>query len=253
MATTEPTLEQIYFIVLPLIRRAGQMLVARQRELWGKSDKERHTRGQEIEQEIRDFLVSTLQLLFPNYGVHGKQGSVPQTWQWVVTPLDGSRYYFRGLPLYTTAIALRDKGEIVLGIIYQPVTGNVFHALKGGGAFMNTHAITVSNQKEWVGTSAYVPASKHLLIANKAGADCHNLGVTSLGLCYLAAGVYDVLLVPIDMAGLFSQAAGLIIAREAGAKLSDVSGGALGGGGKLDTLLAATPGLQKKAVQIFNK
>ncbi|PJE75569.1 hypothetical protein COV04_04035 [Candidatus Uhrbacteria bacterium CG10_big_fil_rev_8_21_14_0_10_48_11] len=253
MAKSEPTLEQIYYVILPLIRRAGQMLVARQRDLWGKSDKDRIARGREIEAEVREFVTSTLQQLFPEYGVHGAGGKMPQSWQWVVTPLDGSRYYFRGLPIFTTAIALRDKGEVVLGVVLQPVSGNVFHAFKGNGAFLNTHPIQVSNQKDWSGASAYVPEGKQLIAATNAGADCYNLGVTSLGLCYLAAGVYDLLLVPLDMVGLFSQTAGLIIAREAGAKLSDAAGGALGGGAKQNTLLATTSSLQKKAVQVFSK
>src|SRR3989338_2494012 len=146
MASSEADISQIYHVVLPLLLRAGQILTARQKEFVGLNLKARHERGQAIEEEIRTFLGSTLVQLFPKHSVYDPGKSVTgeaAVWQWIATPLDGRRYYFRGLPLYTVSLALKHEGEIVLGLIVEPSTHIAFHALKGEGVFMNDRPLKV--------------------------------------------------------------------------------------------------------------
>jgi|GEM_PF-1469491 len=263
MENSEPSLEQIYYVVLPLVRRAGQMLVSYQPELKALPDKERQDRGKEIEQEIFTFLATTLRQLFPGHSIYGEneEGKEKSSWQWVLNPLDGGRYYFRGLGLFTTSMALRNKGEVVLGLVYQPAVGTVFHAIKGSGSFSNRRVIKTSNQKDFVGASIYVDVPvgnknslelKVIKLLNEEGAVVRDLGVVSLGLCYLASGVFDVLFTSIDSQSLIKQTAGLIVAREAGAVLSDSEGKALSGV-KPDHLLVSVVNLQKKVLAIIAK
>src|SRR6185295_10078985 len=105
MNKSGPTLSQMYYIVLPLVRRAGQMLVSRQKGIANLSIKERHQRGADIENEISTFLITTLNRLFPNHRIYGQdrkpEGESDAEYEWIVQPLDGSRYFFRGLPLFT--------------------------------------------------------------------------------------------------------------------------------------------------------
>lgn len=248
---TPPTIEQTYYVVLPLLRRVGQLLLARQQELPALNDKERHIRGQEIETELRTFLAETLHQLFPAHAVHGETGSTNVRWQWIVTPLDGSRYFFRGLPLFTTSLALRENGEVVLGVVLQPATGSVFAARKGEGAQLGNRQLHVSEQKELGGAVAYVTGDKAATTAlTTAGAVHVDLDCLSLGVCYVACGVYDLVVAPMDSANLFRNAASLLIAREAGALLTDKSGAPLGGT-KPTSILVTTKHLQKKAIAAF--
>src|SRR3990167_1627544 len=129
MASSEATVSQIYHVVLPLLLRAGQILTVRQKELAGLSPKVRHERGQAIEEEIKSFLSNTLLQLFPKHSIYDPEklvGGEAAVWQWIVMPLDGGRYYFRGLPLFTVSLALKHEGEVVLGIIIEPTTQAVF-------------------------------------------------------------------------------------------------------------------------------
>ncbi|MFA7286369.1 MAG: inositol monophosphatase family protein [Patescibacteria group bacterium] len=248
---TPPTVEQTYYVILPLLRRVGQLLLSRQRELVGLSDKQRHVKAQEIETEIRSFLSTTLHQLFPAHSVHGETGSTNAPWQWVINAFDGGRYFFRGLPLFTTSLALREKGEVVLGVVLEPATGNVFSARKGEGASLSGRPLAVSEQKELAGAVAYVTNDKPAATAlTGAGAVHVDLDCLSLGLCYVAAGAYDIVVAPTDSVSLFKSAAALLVAREAGALLTDKAGVPLGSS-KQTSILVTTKHLQKKTVTIL--
>jgi myo-inositol-1(or 4)-monophosphatase len=262
MAGVEPTLSQIYYVVLPLLLRAGQILAARQRELAGVPIKARHERGQAVEAEIRTFLTETLLQLFPKHGVY-EPGSLaaPESpaWQWVVTPLDGGRYYFRGLPLYTTSLALRREGEIVLGIVLEPATQSIFRALKGEGAFLNEQALHVSDERSLTNACCYLesaaaPDERDLALrARLAAQGCrvHDLGVSTLGLSYVAVGAFDAFLGRRVEGSLPALAAGLLIAKEAGATLSDGDGKPLRPASSSNVILVATPILSRSILGVL--
>lgn len=258
------TLSQIYYVILPLLLRAGQILVTRQKELADLSTKARHERGKEIEEEIRTFLEATLMQLFPKHSIYsGPKAAEANPLQWVVVPLDGGRYYFRGLPLYTTSLALRREGEIVLGIVIEPASQSVFHALKGEGAFFNGKPIHVSEEKVLGKACAYLDAPKddatvtprkwdtmRSLFA-KDGCRINAFEVASLGLCYLATGTFDIFIGFREDPSLARFMAGLVVAKEAGAIIIDGEGKPLRATSASNTILVATPGVVRQCLLLM--
>jgi len=63
---------------------------------------------------------------------------------WIIDPFDGTTNYAQGLPVFSVSIALQYKGETVLGVVYAPVIGQLFTAIKGHGAYLNGERLQVS-------------------------------------------------------------------------------------------------------------
>jgi histidinol-phosphatase len=96
------------------------------------------------ERAIRDEIRATV----PGDGVRGEEhGDEPGTTgrTWIVDPLDGTKLYAEGIPLWTTLIGLRVDGELVLGLADAPALGERFHAWRGGGAWRNGRRVGVSD------------------------------------------------------------------------------------------------------------
>ena len=92
---------------------------------------------------IREILESR----FPSYGFYGEEtGARDQGAEnlWLVDPIDGTKAFVREYPMFSTQIALMRAGEIVLGVSSAPVYGELAHAERGGGAYLNGQAIAVS-------------------------------------------------------------------------------------------------------------
>ena len=259
-------LSQIYYVVLPLLLRASQILVTRQKELADLSTKARHERGQEIEAEIRKFLEMTLMQLFPNHAIYTgpKADPTAQPLQWVVVPLNGGRYYFRGLPFYATSLALRREGEIVLGVVIEPAAQSVWHALKGEGAYFNGKRVTVSEEKSLNNACIYLDTpqdrssstvKKRELVRNsfvKEGCRINAFEVSSLGLSYLATGAFDVFVGFREDTNLRQFMAGLVIAKEAGAIIMDGEGKPLRATSASNTILVAAPGVVRQCLLLVH-
>ena len=102
------------------------------------------------EQLIREELTEAR----PNYGWLGEEsgevkGADP-TRRWIVDPLDGTTNFLHGLPHWSISIALEHKGEVVAGVIYDPVKDEMFVAEKGGGAYLNDRRLRVSGRKDLI-------------------------------------------------------------------------------------------------------
>lgn len=155
---------------------------------------------------------------------------------WIIDPLDGTTNFLHGIPHFAISIALKDKGEIVAGVIFNPIADEMFLAEKGQGAFLNDRRLRVSgragledsllatgipfrgrcSEKDFTLFTAQMVA----LMPNVAG--IRRNGAAALDLAWLAAGRYDGFweknLQPWDIA------AGLIILKEAGGYSRDFDG-----------------------------
>ncbi len=80
----------------------------------------------------------------------GEQGS--KKVRWIIDPIDGTDLFIRHIPLWSIMLALEVEREIVLGVIHNPVTGEMYYAHKGGGAFLDEQRLRVS-RKRWLGES----------------------------------------------------------------------------------------------------
>jgi myo-inositol-1(or 4)-monophosphatase len=170
-----------------------------------------------------------LQEARPTYGFVGEEGGEvageDPTRRWIVDPLDGTTNFLHGLPHWAVSIALEHKGQIVAGVIYDPVKDEMFFAEKGLGAFLNESRLRVSGRTRMMesvfatgvpfGARRDLPATladMARLMPQCAGV--RRFGAAALDLAYVAAGRYEGYwergLMPWDMA------AGLVIVTEAG-------------------------------------
>ena len=155
---------------------------------------------------------------------------------WIVDPLDGTNNYTFGIPFFCINIALVKDEDILLGITYDSIRGELFHAEKGRGAYLNNSAIQVSTkvslQDSLVGFDlgySHERGEEMLDVANRLWGQVHCvrlLGSSSLGLAYVACGRVNLYfhryLFPWDIAS------GLLLVREAGGEVTDWEGKAAG-------------------------
>ena len=154
--------------------------------------------------------------------------------EWVIDPLDGTSNYLRHFPFWCISIALRAKGEVLVGIVYRPLDDEWFIAEAGSGAWRNGERMRVSEQPQLEGaflaTGFPFRAQRHLSVYTSIFRDViatakgvRRAGSAALDLAYTAAGVFDgffeLHLAPWDIA------AGALLVEEAGGIVSDFSGG----------------------------
>ncbi|MFF2045531.1 inositol monophosphatase family protein [Kitasatospora sp. NPDC058170] len=186
----------------------------------------------------------------PDDGYLGEEGSErPGTSgvRWVVDPLDGTVNYLYGLPSWAVSVAAELDGRVVVGVVYAPVRGELFHAVTGRGAHLDGRPVAVRPAPPWgqalIGTgfgyvqSVRVRQAEVLLALMPEVRDIRRGGAAAVDLCDVAAGrldgYYERGLAPWD------RAAGCLIAAEAGALV----GGRPGHGPDGELTVAAAPGV----------
>ena len=186
------------------------------------------------EQLIRDELTEAR----PNYGWLGEEsvevkGEDP-TRRWIVDPLDGTTNFLHGLPHWAISIGLEHKGEMVAGVIYDPVKDEMFVAEKGAGAWLNDRRLRVSGRRDMIemifatgipfgGRPELPGALREIAALTPQTAGIRRWGSAALDLAYVAAGRVDGYwergLKPWDMA------AGILLVREAGGFVGTIGEG----------------------------
>src|SRR5262245_61498370 len=96
------------------------------------------------DREAELLLRTTLLGQFPGDGFHGEQQGT-SGFRWIIDPVDGTRNFVRGIPIWATLVGLEYRGEPVAGICVVPALSHTYRALRGGGAFRNDRAIHVSS------------------------------------------------------------------------------------------------------------
>jgi myo-inositol-1(or 4)-monophosphatase len=189
----------------------------------------------EADTESEKQIVETIRKAFPHHAILAEESGANQgvaEYQWLIDPLDGTTNYVHRLPIFTISIALAVREKIVLGLVLNPMDGELYSAIAGKGAALNGKPIRVSST-ESVRESLLVtgfpydfseiakPAMRRFSICQQASQGVRRLGSAALDICYLACGRFD---------GFWEQnlkpwdkAAGVIIAAEAGAVVTDFS------------------------------
>ena len=175
----------------------------------------------------------------PSYGWLAEEGGAEDgddpTRRWIVDPLDGTTNFLHGLPHWAVSVALEHKGQVVTGVVHDPVKDELFWAEKGEGAWMNNTRLRVSGRHRMIealfatglpfGGRSDLPATlQDLARLLPACAGVRRWGSAALDLAYVAAGRYD---------GFWERrlnawdlAAGLILVREAGGLVQPLTEGA---------------------------
>jgi len=96
-------------------------------------------------------IVNAIQEWFPNHSINSEEcGNISKSseFEWLIDPIDGTINYSKGLPMYSTTIALRKNGETIFGIIYDYTSDRFYYAIKNQGAYCNGEKIHVSSKSE---------------------------------------------------------------------------------------------------------
>lgn len=160
-------------------------------------------------------------------GEEGSEGDQSAELQWIVDPIDGTVNYFYGIPHFCSSIALRRAGEIVLGVIYDPMQDELFTVEKGGGAFKNgrpIHASRRASLSEAVVTVGFSKSAesiqaggeRYLRLAHQVR-KTRVLGSAALALAYVSAGRLDAYIE--ESINLWDVAAGWLMVEEAGGSI----------------------------------
>jgi myo-inositol-1(or 4)-monophosphatase len=183
----------------------------------------------EVDRETEALIVGRILAARPTDGVLGEEGANragTSGVRWVIDPLDGTTNYVYGYPAYSVSIGVEADGETVVGVVYDAARGELFSASKGGGAFLNGKAISVSSQEQpglalCATGFGYEPEIRRRQAAVCAWMtprvrDIRRSGSAAIDLCSAACGRVDAYY----EFGLndWDRAAGILIVREAGGR-----------------------------------
>jgi len=188
--------------------------------------------------ETEEHIVAHIKKIFPDHSFFAEEnhhnGTMNEEHVWIIDPIDGTNNYAHGIPHFCISIAYAHNGNVVHGVVYDPVRKELFCASKGQGAFLNNTPITVSQRRvlqESIITTGFnydrgrimektLETIRTLFVSHIQG--LRRTGSAALDMCWVAAGRFDgyfeYLLSPWDFA------AGMIIVREAGGICGDCRG-----------------------------
>ncbi len=189
----------------------------------------------EIDHRSEAYLVGEINRSFPGHRILAEEGGGEDGGrdQWYIDPLDGTVNYAHGIPFFCVSIAYAAGGELTLAAVYDPMRDELFSAERGKGAMLNGRTLqagrqTVLARSLLVTGFPYDVRKKkennldHFVRLTMLAQGVRRLGSAALDLCYVAAGrfegYWELSLQPWDLA------AGALIAREAGAKVTSIKG-----------------------------
>ncbi len=217
-------------------RKAGMMLKEKIGGAWEISYKGEVNLVTEMDRRSEGIIVETIQSVFPGHGIVAEEETTIRNgsgFTWIVDPLDGTTNYAHGYPCFSVSIALEQEGEIIAGVVYDPMRDELFSAGKGQGACLNGKPIHVSAIDSLIKSllATGFPYDRKVSEKNNlnyfhdllmASQEVRRDGSAALDLCSVAAGRFDgfweLKLKPWDVA------AGSLIVQEAGGMVSDLSG-----------------------------
>jgi myo-inositol-1(or 4)-monophosphatase len=184
----------------------------------------------EVDVLTQDLITKKLLGHFPTHALYGEEGIVgdqSSEHQWVVDPLDGTVNYFYGIPHFCVSIALRFRGEVIVGVIYDPIRDELWSGEKGRSPLLNGKEIRVSKRADLaeavvsVGlakTTATIDAGLPLLqdMVHRVR-KCRMLGSAALDMAYVACGRLDAYIE--QGISLWDIAAGWLLVEGAGGRV----------------------------------
>ncbi len=220
-------------------RRAGEVLSSRFRQKAHLivERKGLHDFVTEVDREAEAAVLEHLHARFPSHAVMAEEGSplaAASAFRWFVDPLDGTTNFIHGVPVFCASVAVEDSSGLVAGAIHDPVHDELFHARRGGGAWLGDLPIRCSRPsdpgvalvatgfpfRELDRLDSYLEAFERFV---RVTAGLRRAGSAALDLAFTACGRYDgffeIGLSPWDVA------AGALLVREAGGIVTDVTGG----------------------------
>ncbi len=229
-------MERYRGFALSIAREAGLLLKNRlhkAHQVDFKGEKNIVTEGDRLSEEL---IIARITSRYPQHDILSEE-SPQQTkgsdYRWIIDPLDGTTNYAHGYPVFSVSVALEIRGEVRLGVVFNPMLGEMFVAEKGRGAFLNGRRISVSQvdslEASLLATgfpyNIRTAQNNNIKYFNRMAVSCQAVrraGSAALDMAYVAAGRFDgfweLQLMPWDVA------AGLLLIKEAGGALTELSG-----------------------------
>ena len=232
------SLEKICLKVIEIAKTAGAFIASERTnfdleavEIKGKANFVSY-----VDKKAEELIVEKLRQVIPGSGFITEEGTAFESgekFRWVIDPLDGTTNFIHGAPPYAVSIGLLDGDEIVLGVVYEITRNECFYAWKGSKAMVDGREIHVSEASKtsdalivtgfpygnFQNADGFIDSIKFFM-GNSHG--IRRQGSAATDLSYVAAGRYEAFwekgLSPWDIA------AGMIILRQAGGKVSDFNG-----------------------------
>ena len=186
-----------------------------------------------VDEKAEKKIIDVIRQTFPEHGFlaeeSGKSDALTE-YQWIIDPLDGTKNYISGIPVFAISIALRAKDQIIVGVVHDPVRNEMFYAEKDQGAFLNdqTIRINLTGELEKSLLATGFPFRYKSVLSNymdcfedifRHSSGARRMGAAALDLAYVACGrfegFWELGLKPWDVA------AGSLIITEAGGYISD--------------------------------
>ena len=191
----------------------------------------------EVDVQAQALAVRRLRRCFPDHGILAEEGldaTAGTRWRWILDPLDGTKNFAHGLPSFCVSIAAERDGRVELGIVNDPVNGELFVGVRDHGAWCNGRPIRVSRVRElsaaFLGTGVphrirrfSGPIGRTFTRFAVASLGVRDRGAGAIDLCYVACGRFDGYW-EIDQSPWDIAAGGLIV-EEAGGRMSNFRGG----------------------------
>ena len=183
-----------------------------------------------LDKESQELITSILLGSCPGdalYGEEGIAGNQDSSRQWIVDPIDGTVNFFYGIPHFCVSIALRVDGEIVVGVIHDPMVGETWTVEKGGQAMLNGVPVRTSNRTNLEQSILFVGCGKdeeslrtgleRFRRASTRARKMRMMGSAALGMAYIASGRLDAYIE--SRISLWDIAAGKLLVETAGGKV----------------------------------
>ena len=202
------------------------------------TEKSRNDFVTEVDKGAEKTIIDTIRKAYPDHSILAEESGQHSgnEYEWIIDPLDGTTNFLYGFPHYAVSIAVRHKGRISQGVIYNPISQELFTASRGEGAQLDGRRLRVTSRKglegALLGTGIpYRDDQMHLmddylgmlkaLIPGSAG--IRRPGSAALDLAYVAAGRLDGFW-EMDL-NIWDIAAGVLLVEEAGGLVGDFKGG----------------------------
>lgn len=173
----------------------------------------------------------------PGYGFLMEESGVVEgsdkSHRWIIDPLDGTTNFLHGIPMFSISVALEREGQLIAGLVYNPIADEMFIAEKGQGAYLNDRRIRVSVRRDLpqavvatgiphIGRPDHEGFLAELKTVMNEVAGMRRMGSAALDLAYVAAGRFDAYW-ETNLAA-WDIAAGIVLVREAGGFVTDMKG-----------------------------
>jgi myo-inositol-1(or 4)-monophosphatase len=226
-------------IAVRAARRAGEIMVRQMNQLEALQviEKSRNEFVSQVDQAAEAAIIEVIRDHYPEHAILAEESgaSGEHEYQWIIDPLDGTTNYLHGFPQFSVSIGVTRNGELEHGVVYDPLRQEIFTASRGQGAQLDGRRIRVSKrtslQQSLVATgfpyrANLVHIDRYMSMLRAVMLEATGVrrpGSAALDLCYVAAGRVDAFF-ELGLAK-WDIAAGALIIREAGGRISDFRGG----------------------------